>query len=760
MVMGDFMKIDRINLKEFGKYSGGYNIMTFDDGVNLIIGKNESGKSTLFNGILTMLYGFKPADKRKNIFSNWNTESIDIEGEITFGNKKYEVSRKLLSSPKGHLSYDERKIDIGNSPLFFLDGIGRETFKSIYFLNAYDMVKIHDNNWNEIEDRLIMNSGISGLMLARDVLSSLNDEIRELYKSRGNSQIKDKKNEILELKRKRKELIFELEIFNEKSSELEKYNRNIVNCEKEILDINENLKKVVELQPIAKTIVSLKDIKRKINSFEKNFGNDEEEISKNLKECKIYIEEIENSGNREDELRIRKEKFFTKYQEIFCKSFDEGSIDKIKKINFTNLEVTLKRITEIKDELLEINEKKHNIGLRNVILRLLFGITVLALGIGIIVFKDSIKYEVPSEIQVFLLSIGSFVILDNFIFMARNNKKSLENAIEVKKKEISELMMISKEEISEEINQQMILASPMGFFAEVEELRDISDRVPVKGNAVFDIFSKLGEGNHKKGIEIFKEYLKDINRMNFIFEEFEKIDPACELRNSNEIIEEESFINILNSDVDEIKTNLELKKNNISQLKIEKAKIEKDLEILKEKLGSIDMDEEIKLKEFELEKLMEKYDELNTIKKIIEFFDQKYRDENQPAVIRDTGFYMDIITDSKYSRIYSEENRINDIMIKSQDKIISPESGYSRGTMDQIYMAFRLAIAKSLDNKEEKFPMFLDEAFINWDEQRFEQGLKIINSISTERQIFIFTCHKWVAERVKKEINCKTIEII
>ena len=248
--------------------------------------------------------------------------------------------------------------------------------------------------------------------------------------------------------------------------------------------------------------------------------------------------------------------------------------------------------------------------------------------------------------------------------------------------------------------------------------------------------------------------------MNFISEEFEKIDPSCELRKLDEIIEESSFINILNSDIDEIKGNLELKKNNSSQLKIEKAKIEKDLEILKEKLGSVDMDEEIKLKEFQLEELMEKYDELNILKKIIEFFDQKYRDENQPAVIRDTGFYMDIITDSKYPRIYSEENKINDIMIKSQDKIISPESGYSRGTIDQIYMAFRLAIAKSLDSKDEKFPMFLDEAFINWDEQRFEQGLKIINSISTERQIFIFTCHKWIAEIVKKKVNCKTIEII
>ena len=498
MVMGDFMKIDCINLKEFGRYSGGENIMTFDDGVNLIVGKNESGKSTLFNGVLTMLYGFKPADRRKNIFSNWNTESIEIEGEITFENKKYEVLRKLLSSPKGYLNYDERKVDIGNSPLFFLDGIGRETFKSIYFLNAYDMVKIHDNNWNEIEDRLIMNSGISGLMLARDVLTELNDEIRDLYKSRGNSKIKDKKNEILELKRKRKELIFELEIFNEKSSELEKYNKNILICENEILDINENLKKVVKLQPIAKTIDSLKNIKLKISNFEKNFGNDEEEISKNLKECKVYIEEIENSGNKEDELRIRKEKFFTKYQEIFCKSFDEESIDKIKKINFTNLEMTLNRISEIKDELMEINEKKYGIGLRNVILRFLFGIAVLALGVGIIVFKDTIRYKIPSQIEVFLISIGAFIILDNAIFMARNNRKSLENAIEMKKKEISELMMILKKEISEEINQQMIIASPMGFLAEVEDLNDISDRVPVKGNAVFDIFQNWEKEITKK----------------------------------------------------------------------------------------------------------------------------------------------------------------------------------------------------------------------------------------------------------------------
>ena len=555
------MKIDRINLKEFGKYSGGSNILDFDDGVYLIIGKNESGTSTLFNGILTMLYGFKPADRRKNIFSNWSTETIDIEGNVVFDKTNYEISRRLLSGPKGHISYENKKVDIGNSPLFFLDGIGRETFKSIYFLTAYDMAKIQDCNWNEIEDRLIMNSGISSLNLTRDVLSDLNDEIRELYKNRGNSQIKMKKNEILSLKRKRKDLIFEFEIFKEKSLEMEKIDKSILSVDHDISETAVKLKTIIKFQPLAQTINNLSNLKLKIKSFEGNFGSDEEEINKNLKECKKYVKEIEESGNKDDELRSRKEKFFTKYQEIFCESVDEESVEKIKKINFTNLQVILKKINDLREEISKIRERKHGISLKNIVLRFILGIIIFLFGAGIFTLKNSIAYEIPYKLEFFLMGAGAFLLLDNLVFIIRNRKKSLENAIEIKKNEINELMKILKDEISEYVNEQLIISSPMGFLAEVEQLRDISLRVPVKGNAVFDIFSSIGDGNHKKGIELFNEYLKNIQRINFISEELEKLDPSYELRNCQNLISEESFSQILNADIDEIKTELDLKKN-------------------------------------------------------------------------------------------------------------------------------------------------------------------------------------------------------
>ena len=54
---GILMKIEKLEIKGFGKFKD-YKL-SFSDGINVIYGKNEAGKSTIQNFVKAMFYGLK-----------------------------------------------------------------------------------------------------------------------------------------------------------------------------------------------------------------------------------------------------------------------------------------------------------------------------------------------------------------------------------------------------------------------------------------------------------------------------------------------------------------------------------------------------------------------------------------------------------------------------------------------------------------------------------------------------------------------------
>ena len=78
------------------------------------------------------------------------------------------------------------------------------------------------------------------------------------------------------------------------------------------------------------------------------------------------------------------------------------------------------------------------------------------------------------------------------------------------------------------------------------------------------------------------------------------------------------------------------------------------------------------------------------------------------------------------------------LWILTEGREVLPES-LSRGTLEQIYLALRLAVGNVLMSNEE-MPIFLDDAFAMYDDVRLSETLKIL--AKTGKQVFIFTCQK------------------
>ncbi len=65
----------------------------------------------------------------------------------------------------------------------------------------------------------------------------------------------------------------------------------------------------------------------------------------------------------------------------------------------------------------------------------------------------------------------------------------------------------------------------------------------------------------------------------------------------------------------------------------------------------------------------------------------------------------------------------------------------SSGTRDQLYFALRLAVCQVLSGRE-SIPLILDDPFLTWDNKRMERGLHLLQTLSSERQIILFTCRQ------------------
>ncbi len=75
----------------------------------------------------------------------------------------------------------------------------------------------------------------------------------------------------------------------------------------------------------------------------------------------------------------------------------------------------------------------------------------------------------------------------------------------------------------------------------------------------------------------------------------------------------------------------------------------------------------------------------------------------------------------------------------------------SRGTLDELYLSLRLALCELILTNDEMPPMILDDIFVNFDKNRLERALDILKKLSEKRQIILFSCHEREADYLKDD---------
>ena len=439
------------------------------------------------------------------------------------------------------------------------------------------------------------------------------------------------------------------------------------------------------------TLIDIETIENKKDSLENLQGQIEEikqEIEK--KELKNYAI-----------LELHKIKSVNEIEKEKIKVKEEINNEKKEKINKLNLE---KNELDRKKEINDLNNKK-NIKIKqknNKKINLIFIIFLIIIILFNLINFIFIKNKILNYLLLILIPI---LLIIFFITKKINNKKyNLNN-----KNNINNL--------DEEIENKII---------------NLNTQINILNEEILKQNKIISEENNKLNLNY-----------NLLLENLIK------KYNNNEIIN--LINNLKENSLENINYYIHKNQEEINNKKIEKNKIDIDIENINNNLENLINLEEEKIKlQKELKQLENKNNSFNIAKEVLQIAYEKMKNNVTPKFTKNLSQTINKISNGKYNKV-----TINDeegLMVELENGEYITADRLSIGTIDQLYLSLRLSMAEEIS--EEKMPVILDEAFAYFDDYRLENALKFLVEELEENQIILFTCTKR-EEEILNRLNIK-----
>jgi uncharacterized protein YhaN len=110
--------------------------------------------------------------------------------------------------------------------------------------------------------------------------------------------------------------------------------------------------------------------------------------------------------------------------------------------------------------------------------------------------------------------------------------------------------------------------------------------------------------------------------------------------------------------------------------------------------------------------------------------------DHQPGVIARANTYLSLMTDGRY-RLESDP-RNTDIVIHDRDDTLKDSRKWSSGLGDQVYLSLKMAMAKEMGS--ERLPMIMDDILVRFDRERRAGACRAIFEFAKDQQVILFSC--------------------
>lgn len=213
-------------------------------------------------------------------------------------------------------------------------------------------------------------------------------------------------------------------------------------------------------------------------------------------------------------------------------------------------------------------------------------------------------------------------------------------------------------------------------------------------------------------------------------------------------------IKSIETEIDEVKNEINLFDVSLARMKSEMTHAFLD----KPELAAIE--DEIRKNKQMMEAYQMQYDALVITKTQMEKAFLEMQQSFGPKVNDKTAAIFSEITDGKYNDLLISR----DLNISFRDPLINTTQDWqylSGGTIDQIYFSLRLAISEFMADQAGGLPLFIDDAFLQYDDIRTARSLSFLIDYSKTResQIIFFTCHQNIL-KMMENFDCQNRTIL
>ena len=679
------MKIKNIKVNAYGNIEN--KDINLEEGINIIHGANESGKSTLLNYIISIFYGISRNKDGKALsdyekYKPWN--SNEFSGRISYkleNGEKYEIFRDF--NKKNPKIYNDKLEDISDrfetdkkdGSKFFIEqmGIDKQMYLSTV-VSTQEEVRLDEKNQNMLIQKIANLAGTGEDNVSyKKALIKLQEKIRDEI---GTNKTSQKPVNIIE-----KEIV---EI-NNKIVETEKYRSRKYEVDAEKEQILSELKELGQQKQILQELQnSMKNEEETKNRLEIREKNRKDNIAK--------INELTNQKNTINAESERVQSAKNHLQDII-----KGHKENIEKLNSE-----IEKIANEKEE----TQEKEKPSISFIIITVVLAIALIC---SIILIKNYI-----------ISGVLGVAIIANIVFYVINKNKQKVNKAKLREK-INQEKQYKREKL--ENQKQQIIANINTTEKELEKQEEQEKQVNSELSMLKGQIILLEKNNEKitEEIEQDNKAIKEESNKNK-----QQIIEKYKDKNINDLLYINDYQNYISKIEETINNNririkgLEIEYNTIVPQLDEMVVLEEKLEADKEKLAELREKESII--NIAIENLMDAYEEMKTT--------------ITPKFTKNLSESIQKISSNKYNKVTINDE--NGMIIENNRGEYVEAIKLSTGTIDQLYLALRLSMIDELS--KENLPIILDESFAYSDNNRLKNMLQYLTSDLNNHQTIIFTC--------------------
>ncbi|NOX25557.1 MAG: AAA family ATPase [Deltaproteobacteria bacterium] len=153
-----------------------------------------------------------------------------------------------------------------------------------------------------------------------------------------------------------------------------------------------------------------------------------------------------------------------------------------------------------------------------------------------------------------------------------------------------------------------------------------------------------------------------------------------------------------------------------------------------------------------IRRLADRYTRVKLSAKILQQEIERYREMHQDPVLQIASRYFAELTLNSFAGLKADVDDNGEpvlVGIRTDGKGTGV-NGMSDGTLDQLYLALRLATLEWHMETSEPMPFIVDDILINFDDERSRATLKVLAKLGRKNQVILFTHHGQLVEEARK----------